>query len=98
MRATIELITAFILLLAERLGFSVARNLELRGLNTQVLEILLGSPSSLFSQNEIVRYGASFIAMTFDLHNLTFIGAKPFRIGIQHRHCILADMKPIVIE
>ena len=49
MRATILLVTVFVLLLAEGPCFSVARDLELRGLDAQVLEILLGGTRPLLA-------------------------------------------------
>src|SRR4249920_122543 len=36
--------------------------------------------------------------MAFDQHGPAPIGAKPSGIGVQHRHGILADLKPVVIE
>lgn len=98
MRTTILLITVFILLLAEGPRFSVARDLELRGLDTQVVEILLGGTRPLLAQDEVVRQGASFIAMAFDQHGLAPIGAKPSSIAVQYRHGILANLKSVVIE
>ena len=98
MRATILLITVFVLLLAEGPRFSVARDLELRGLDTQVLEVLLGSARPLFAQDEVVSHGAALIAMAFDQHGLAPIGSKPLGIAVQYRHGILADLKPVVIE
>jgi hypothetical protein len=49
MRATILLVTVFILPLAEGLCFSVARDLELRGLDAQILKILLGGTRPLLA-------------------------------------------------
>jgi hypothetical protein len=49
MRATILLITVFVLLLAEGPRFSVARNLELRSRDAQVLEVLLGGARPLLA-------------------------------------------------
>src|SRR5512134_1428619 len=94
----ILLITVFILLRAERSGFSIARDLELRSRDAKVLEILLGSARPLFAQDEVVCHSASLIAMAFDQHRLAPIGAKPSGIGIQQRHGVLANLKPVVIE
>ena len=98
MCTTILLITVFILLLADRFGFSIASNLKLRSLRAHVLEILPHRARPLFSQDEVVRHSASLIAMTFNQHCLTPVGAKPSGIRVQDRHRILADVKPIVIE
>jgi hypothetical protein len=77
----ILLITVFGRLLAEGSRFSVARNLELRGLDAQVLEIRFGSARPPLTQDEIVCHGASLITMAFDQHGLVPIGAKPSGIA-----------------
>src|SRR5512141_817483 len=74
MCATILLIAVLILLLAEWFGFSIARNLKLRSLRTHVLEILLHRARPFFTQDEIVRHGASLIAMAFNQHRLAPVG------------------------
>ena len=98
MRTTILLITVIVLLRAEGFGLSIACNLKLRSLCTHILEILLHRARPLFTQDEVVRQGASLIAMAFNQHRLAPVGAKPSGIHVQHRHHILADVKPIVIK
>src|SRR4026209_1288195 len=94
---TILLITVLVLLFAEGPRLSVARDLELRSRDAKIQEVLLGGTRSLFAQDEVVCHGASFIAMAFDQHDLTPIGTKPSSIGVQKRHGVLADLKPVVI-
>src|SRR5437868_1691084 len=95
---SILLITVFVRLLTEGPRFSVARNLELRRLDAQILEIRFGSTRSLLAQDKVVCHGASLIAMAFDQHGLAIIGTEPSSIGVQHRNAIPANLGSIVIE
>ena len=82
MRATILLVTVFVLLLAEGpcSFFSVARDLELRGLDAQVPGYFSGGTRPL-SRLGNRRCGAmvTLITMAFDQHGpLAPVGAKPY--------------------
>jgi len=98
MGTTVLLITFFVLLNTEGSGFSVTRNLELRGLDAKILEVLLGRTRPLLTQHEVVGEGPSFIAMAFDESRLAPIGTKPAGIAIEDRHGVLVDVKTIVFK